>query len=70
MLIQFNEISVSISNIQHSHFPRILLAYEIQEISVKAFVLLLQNYYKVWLQWVWDLRRLTSVIFVWRKMWN
>ena len=38
MLIQFNEISVSISNIQHSHFPRILLAYEIQEISVKAFV--------------------------------
>ena len=67
MLNQFDEISVSTSNMQlitsHLHFPWILLAYEIQEISVKELVLLLRNYHKGWLQWVWDLRRLTCANF-------
>ena len=71
MLNQFDEISVSTSNMQlitsHLHFPWILLAYEIQEISVKELVLLLRNYHKGWLQWVWDLRRLTSGYFYFTK---
>ena len=80
MLSQFNETSVSTlftryaklfdwqraSRLTHD-FSYFLKYQSRSSFCSEGFCLLLQNYYKGWLQWVWDLRRLTSANFIWRK---